>query len=629
MYHTDCLPDCYLLKKQRQSYGMPASIEDNNLQKVRFGSAHEDSSTFLSVYSNPGSAGVTRRMGDGVMQNKVSEGTENDDKISRKGDDVDVLDIKSISSTAEDDSKASPKGWELASGIKKRKQRPLKKDPRAPKRFRSSYIFFSQDRFPEIREELKKNGTQLETVHITKMVSEEWKNLGHREKMRYEEMSALDKERYEVEKKMYSGSWQVPTSQKLTKDVTAPRRPASAFLMFSNPRRAALKKENPDLCNGEISKLLSKMWKEATPAERKPFEEEEIKLRNQYKDDVAIWREKHDARLQKRQDNALRLAERGVSASDVSRENSEGAAGGGRSDCDSPEVVYSGTIPGRGGQAYPFTVDGSLPPRPPPVAFPSAAVLPGHPALGWGGAGRRMGYPAGEEVVFQRIHGTGPRFLIHRPAPSIPSYFTYEESPVFPPSLQEEEAAATPVATGAPPRVYGTTTSARSEDPSMHCAASGLVGMASGLPPPPPGAAEASNRSSGAPIAFVNEHGVPMMLQAVPIPMVMAGSPHFAGPPFPPNSARTRYYTRPPADFVVPAPRRGGAVAGSQRPSTVEAVYPVEVSRNTINDIPSMDAEEGTSTARSTSSHARPTTRTSSFRGRGTTPAGRTPRSKY
>lgn len=42
----------------------------------------------------------------------------------------------------------------------------------------------------------------------------------------------------------------------------------SAFLAYSNGRRAALKREHPKSTNADLSRMLSKTWKELPPTER-------------------------------------------------------------------------------------------------------------------------------------------------------------------------------------------------------------------------------------------------------------------------------------------------------------------------------------------------------------------------
>lgn len=126
------------------------------------------------------------------------------------------------------------------------------------------------------------------TTDIARQVSGAWKSLPSHEREAYEEMARQDRARYEREKAAYKGPWKVPSS----KNPTAPKRPASAFLAFSNERRRDVSQDNPDLSSAEISGLLSKMWKEAPTPVRDKFREEERQRREQYKKDLSEWSEK-------------------------------------------------------------------------------------------------------------------------------------------------------------------------------------------------------------------------------------------------------------------------------------------------------------------------------------------------
>lgn len=53
----------------------------------------------------------------------------------------------------------------------------------------------------------------------------------------------------------------------------------SAFLAYSNSRRAALKRKYPKSTNADLSKMLSKTWKELPADEREKYMAEEAELR--------------------------------------------------------------------------------------------------------------------------------------------------------------------------------------------------------------------------------------------------------------------------------------------------------------------------------------------------------------
>lgn len=76
------------------------------------------------------------------------------------------------------------------------------------------------------------------------------------------------------------------------KDPNAPKRPLSAFFIFSGEQRSKIKAEFPDLSIGDVAKKLGKKWAEQTPADRKPFELKAAKLKEKYEKDVAAYRAK-------------------------------------------------------------------------------------------------------------------------------------------------------------------------------------------------------------------------------------------------------------------------------------------------------------------------------------------------
>jgi hypothetical protein len=135
------------------------------------------------------------------------------------------------------------------------------------------------------------------------MVSKAWKNLPDDEREGWEEMAKRDKARYEMEKSMYSGPWKVPAKTRSQKDPSAPKRPMSAFLSFSNSRRAQVKIENSAIGNAEISRLLAQMWKDASEGDRKDHIDKEFSLRQKYKVAIAEWRRNSESEM-----NAARKA---------------------------------------------------------------------------------------------------------------------------------------------------------------------------------------------------------------------------------------------------------------------------------------------------------------------------------
>lgn len=98
-----------------------------------------------------------------------------------------------------------------------KKSRKFKKAPGAPKRFRSAFIFFSQQKHKEIQESLAREGSSEKTTSVAKMVSEAWRQMGQEERSKWEKMASDDKERFEKEKASYRGPWTVPIGHRKSK----------------------------------------------------------------------------------------------------------------------------------------------------------------------------------------------------------------------------------------------------------------------------------------------------------------------------------------------------------------------------------------------------------------------------
>jgi hypothetical protein len=122
------------------------------------------------------------------------------------------------------------------------------------------------------------------------MVSDQWREMSLDDKEKWEEKARQDKARYLKQKEEYAGPWKVPADMKKPKDPTAPKKPTPAYFSFSNARRQAVKKENPTASNGEISKILSKMWKEADVETRGMHADKEKTERELYNKAVEEWK---------------------------------------------------------------------------------------------------------------------------------------------------------------------------------------------------------------------------------------------------------------------------------------------------------------------------------------------------
>jgi len=75
-----------------------------------------------------------------------------------------------------------------------------KKDPNAPKRGLSAYMFFANEQ----REKVREDNPGIKFGEVGKLLGEKWKALSEKQRTPYEAKAAADKKRYEEEKAAYA-----------------------------------------------------------------------------------------------------------------------------------------------------------------------------------------------------------------------------------------------------------------------------------------------------------------------------------------------------------------------------------------------------------------------------------------
>jgi len=75
-----------------------------------------------------------------------------------------------------------------------------KKDPNAPKRGLSAYMFFANEQRETVREE----NPGITFGQVGKVLGDKWKALSEKQRVPYENKAKTDKERYEREKAAYN-----------------------------------------------------------------------------------------------------------------------------------------------------------------------------------------------------------------------------------------------------------------------------------------------------------------------------------------------------------------------------------------------------------------------------------------
>lgn len=149
-----------------------------------------------------------------------------------------------------------------------------KKDPNAPKRGKSAYLFFCADHRDAVKTDL---GNDAKATEVTKELGIRWNALKDSKAKadktkfaKYEKLATEDKARYEAEKAEY-----VPIETEETgktkrrggkkndeKSENSVKRATSAYLYFCADHRDSIKQASPDMKATEVTSELGRMWNE-------------------------------------------------------------------------------------------------------------------------------------------------------------------------------------------------------------------------------------------------------------------------------------------------------------------------------------------------------------------------------
>ena len=139
------------------------------------------------------------------------------------------------------------------------------KDENAPKKAKTSYMYFCD----EMRSKVRDENPEMKMTEITKILGSRWKELSDEEKAVYVKKASKDKNRFEQERGLYvRPSDDELVEQKVNKKTSrkkedgAPKSAICAFFYFSKEKRSELKEENPEMKPSDISKELGRMWNE-------------------------------------------------------------------------------------------------------------------------------------------------------------------------------------------------------------------------------------------------------------------------------------------------------------------------------------------------------------------------------
>lgn len=187
-------------------------------------------------------------------------------------------------------------------------KRPAR-DPSAPKRNMSAYLLYQN----AMREQFKALNPGMTFGQLAKYTSAMYAELPPSEKEAWIARAEADKARYLHELASYVPPQGYDTKGdaivnpvhtksgrkgKPEKDVNAPKRNMSAYLLYQNAMREQFKRENPGMTFGQLAKYTSHMYKNLTPEEKATWEARAQQDKARYDTEIASYVPPpgHDAR---------------------------------------------------------------------------------------------------------------------------------------------------------------------------------------------------------------------------------------------------------------------------------------------------------------------------------------------
>ncbi|KAL6071040.1 FACT complex subunit SSRP1 [Balamuthia mandrillaris] len=164
-----------------------------------------------------------------------------------------------------------------------------KRNEQKPKRALTAYLLFSQEK----RDSIKVANPSAPFGEIGKLLGQAWKDLPDSEKQKYNEKAAQGKIKYQKDMAKYKEEHPESSDEdrrprkkqkkkKKKKDPNAPKKPLSAFFLFSKAVRPTIKTNNPEASFGQIGKLIGEEWAKKTPEEKKKYEDMAAEEKKRY-----------------------------------------------------------------------------------------------------------------------------------------------------------------------------------------------------------------------------------------------------------------------------------------------------------------------------------------------------------
>lgn len=179
---------------------------------------------------------------------------------------------------------------------------PNKRDPGAPKRNMSTYLLYQN----AMREQFKAINPGMTFGQLAKYTSAMYSELSPFEKKAWSDRAEADKARYLHELASYipppgydpkgdaitspiTSSKAGRKGGKAKKDINAPKKNMSTYLLYQNGMRETFKRENPGMTFGQLAKYTSHMYKNLTSEEKSMWESRAAQDKIRYDTAIAAY----------------------------------------------------------------------------------------------------------------------------------------------------------------------------------------------------------------------------------------------------------------------------------------------------------------------------------------------------
>lgn len=168
----------------------------------------------------------------------------------------------------------------------------MPKDPNKPRGRTTAYGYFVVTEKETFQKE--NPGAKINFGDFSKLCGKKWQGMGEEDRVDFEEKAGVDKIRYEREMSTYEAPpGEKKKTKKRKKDPNAPKRPPTAFFLFSTEHRAEAKSQLEEGAKvGDVAKKLGEMWRAITPEEKERFGVKASEAKEGYEQAMAEYKAK-------------------------------------------------------------------------------------------------------------------------------------------------------------------------------------------------------------------------------------------------------------------------------------------------------------------------------------------------